>query len=329
MDILSLRGHARLAAAAILWHPCCMRPDGVVCPELRHLWFERHEVGGHGTALSDSSAGFMTLRRMRQSRLVDSQAGDPNSWMNLRTKRPNRHRILEILRSWGNVWPNLAGSPAPVLERMTSASFLHDQFPIAFGLSESSERGMREFVRSEVHSRFRDSHEFRLIEELEVCSGRARVDLALIGELLTGFEIKGPKDKVSRLPSQAKAYSECFDRVILVVHQSLAEKAIPLVPDWWGVVVGIQQGDCLSYEVRRSPQANPNLNLEAVLSLLWKAEIETLHADLIGEAPKPKATKRVIRANLLSRVTHPELHSRGLRKLRERSEWREAFSAHA
>jgi hypothetical protein len=212
---------------------------------------------------------------------------------------------------------------------MTLATFLDDQIPIGFGVSECSERGMREFVRSEVHSKLPDSNEFRLVEELEVCSGRARVDLALIDELLVGFEIKGPKDKTSRLPSQAKAYSECFDRVILVVHESLAAKAIPLVPDWWGVVVGVQQGEGLRYEVRRSAQANPDLNLESLLSLLWKTEIEMLHADLIGEPPKPKATKRGIRANLLSRVTHPVLHRSGLRKLRERSEWRQALAGHA
>jgi hypothetical protein len=48
------------------------------------------------------------------------------------------------------------------------------------------------------------------VEEMEVCSGRARIDLAVIGERLIGFEIKGPQDSVARLRGQAKAYSQCL-----------------------------------------------------------------------------------------------------------------------
>lgn len=190
------------------------------------------------------------------------------------------------------------------------------------GCSESSERGMREFVRAEIAHLICHHQDFRLVEELEVCSGRARVDMALISDLLTGIEIKGPKDGVSRLPGQAKAYSQCFDRVVLVVHESLVAKAIPLVPEWWGIVIGIQHDERLRYRVERHAGANPNLDVEAVLSLLWKIEIETLHTDLIGEAPKPKATKKSIRASLLSSIAPSMLHSGGLRKLRERGEWR-------
>lgn len=193
---------------------------------------------------------------------------------------------------------------------------------LSSGQSESSERGMREFVRAEFANLLCLSQDFRLVEELEVCSGRARVDVAMIGDEFTGIEIKGPKDGVTRLAGQVRAYSQCFDRVVLIVHESLARKAIPLVPEWWGVVVGEQNGDRLIYRVERQPDTNPSVDVEAVLSLLWKIEIETLHADLLGAAPKPKATKKAIRAQLMSSLPLSLLHSHGLRKLRERSDWR-------
>lgn len=196
------------------------------------------------------------------------------------------------------------------------------------GHSESSERGMRDYIRTKINGLLCRDPGALLIEELEVCSGRARVDIAVIGSVLTGIEIKGPKDSVSRLPGQADAYSQCFDRVVLVVHESLASKATVLIPEWWGIVVGVQQGDLLSYKIERHSDGNPKPDLNMLLSLLWKAEIETLHSDLIGEAPKPKATKKNIRAELLANIAPSLLHRDGLRKLRERSEWRN-IPAHA
>jgi hypothetical protein len=161
-----------------------------------------------------------------------------------------------------------------------------------------------------------------LVEEMEVCSGRARIDLAVIGDRLIGIEIKGPRDSVTRLPSQAKAYSQCFDHVVLIVHESLATKARTLIPDWWGLIAGRQVDGRIRYRVVRHVKTNPSLNLEKVLSLLWREEIDALLFDLVGSNSKPKATKKSIRASLLAHVEPPILHHASLRKLRERTAWR-------
>jgi hypothetical protein len=158
---------------------------------------------------------------------------------------------------------------------------------------------------------------------MEVCSGRARIDLAVIGDHLIGIEIKGPKDDVSRLPRQVKAYSECFDLVVLVVHEDLAQKASALIPNWWGLVVGALKDGRIRYFFARRPVPNPNLNLETLLSLLWREEIDALLSDLLGAAPKPKATKRTVRAELLAKIDATILRHASLQKLRERTEWRQ------
>ncbi len=185
-----------------------------------------------------------------------------------------------------------------------------------------SEKYLREFVKSKIPNYVKNKSRALLIEEMEICSGRARVDLAIIGDRFIGIELKGPKDSVTRLPGQVKAYSQCFDRVVLVVHESLAKKAKPLIPDWWGLVISRQKDGQLGFEFERRPKLNPELNSDALLSLLWREELDSLLVDLIGSTPKPRATKKTIRTKLLSQVAPKILRRASIDKLQERIDWR-------
>lgn len=185
-----------------------------------------------------------------------------------------------------------------------------------------TEQAIRRFVKARLPRLVRNVSKAFLVEEMEVCSGRARIDLAVIGDRLIGIEIKGPRDDVTRLPGQAKAFSQCFDQVVLIVHESLVNKARALIPDWWGLVRGQRVAGRIRYRVERYPEPNPSLNIEMVLALLWREEVDALLAELLGSNPKPRATKRSIRAELLAHVEPLVLHHASLRKLRERTEWR-------
>lgn len=187
---------------------------------------------------------------------------------------------------------------------------------------EVTEQAIRTFVKARLPRLVQGCSGAFLVEEMEVCSGRARIDLAVIGDQLIGIEIKGPRDDVTRLPGQVEAYSQCFDHVVLIAHESLAKKVRTLIPAWWGLITGRQVDGRIRYQVERRPKPNPSLNLEKVLSLLWRAEIDALLADLLSSQPKPRATKKSIRAELLAQVEPPVLHHASLRKLRERTEWR-------
>jgi hypothetical protein len=190
------------------------------------------------------------------------------------------------------------------------------------GTAEISEREIRAFIKLQIPKWVRHGSRAFLVEEMEVCSGRARIDLAVISDQLIGIEIKGPKDDVARLPGQANAYSQCFDRVVLVTHEDLASKAITLIPDWWGIVVGERRNCRLRYRFLRRAEPNPCLNLEMRLALLWRDEIDALLCSLVGGVPKPRATKKSIRAELISRIDRPLLQYASLQKLRERMDWR-------
>jgi hypothetical protein len=185
-----------------------------------------------------------------------------------------------------------------------------------------TEQAIRAFVKARLRRLVQSGSRALLVEEMEVCSGRARIDLAVIGDRLIGIEIKGPQDSVTRLPGQTEAYSQCFDQVVLLVHESLAEKARPLIPYWWGLIAGRQIDGRIRYRVERRPEKNPSVDLDKVLSLLWREEIDALRYDLLGSNSKPRATKKAIRAELLAQVEPSTLHKESVRKLRERTEWR-------
>lgn len=185
-----------------------------------------------------------------------------------------------------------------------------------------SEQAIRNYVKSQIPRLVRSNTKALLIEEMEVCSGRARIDLAVIGDCLIGIEIKSPKDDITRLPGQIKAYSQCFDLVVLVTDETLAQKADVLVPTWWGLVIGEYKDGRIRYRFERRPEPNPNLNLDMLLALLWRDEMGALMSDLMGEAPKPRTSKKTMRAELVARIEPRILHHASLQKLRERAEWR-------
>ncbi|WP_454874706.1 hypothetical protein [Paraburkholderia xenovorans] len=63
--------------------------------------------------------------------------------------------------------------------------------------------------------------------------------------------------------------------------------------------------------------------MDAVLSLLWRDEIDGMLADLLGTIPKPRATKKkTIRSELPEGVDLATLHAASLNRLRNRNDWR-------
>lgn len=185
-----------------------------------------------------------------------------------------------------------------------------------------TEQKIRSDIRAEITNRFSRHPGTRVIEEMEVCSGKARVDVAVISDLLIGIEIKGPSDDLHRLPGQASQYSRCFDQMVLVVHDRLAGAAAKLVPTWWGIVVGAECGNSYTYRLRRRPRKNPEAKADAVLSLLWRVEIARLWAELFLTAAPAKASKKRLRYELLSTFSTERLRAAGISLLKNRLDWR-------
>ena len=119
----------------------------------------------------------------------------------------------------------------------------------------------------------------RIVEEMGIWSGSARIDIAVINGELTGYELKSDRDTLDRLPLQEGLYSRVFDRVILVVGQKHAAAARQKVPKWWGVTVAKGSGDDISLTTRRAPKQNPKVDPYLLAKLLWRSEaLEVLAA---------------------------------------------------
>lgn len=159
-----------------------------------------------------------------------------------------------------------------------------------------------------------------LIEELGLCQGLARIDLATIGGVLHGYEIKSNRDRLSRLASQAETYSRVFDRVTLVVGTKHLKAALQLVPRWWGVLLVRGDIEGVLLDPFRPAAENPDQDPRALVELLWRDEaLELLarHNAAVGvrSKPRPAVWNRVCEVLDLTQIRSAVRH-----RLRTRAE---------
>jgi hypothetical protein len=131
-------------------------------------------------------------------------------------------------------------------------------------------------VRSAVRRHLSEAHagdlNTRLVEEMGIWSSTVRIDLAVINGELAGYELKSNSDTLDRLPYQVEIYSKVFDRVTLVVGDRLADKAVKVIPSWWGCTIATMRGGEVALRQRRKARKNPRLDAIVVAQMLWKIE---------------------------------------------------------
>lgn len=115
-----------------------------------------------------------------------------------------------------------------------------------------------------------------VIDELKVCSGTSRIDIAVVNGRIEGFEIKSDKDSLDRLARQAKDFSRVVHRMTLVVGQRHMHKAIDLVPEWWGVQVATSQAGKMTFETVKKGRLNAGIGKEQLLEVLERLELQAL-----------------------------------------------------
>lgn len=191
-----------------------------------------------------------------------------------------------------------------------------------------TEARIRSDIRSRLSRIFGSDSGALLVEEMEVCSGRARIDMAVISNRLIGIEIKGPEDGLKRLRNQADQYSRCFDQIVLVVDDGLAEQAIKLIPKWWGVIIGSTQSDSYAYRLIRRPARNLQVEVDTLLALLWREEVMSLWERFVEKQPPSKASKKRLRNELLANVQPQALKCATIESLKKRIDWRSMPISH-
>lgn len=167
-----------------------------------------------------------------------------------------------------------------------------------------------------------------VLDELGLCGGSALVDVAVIAEdHVAGYEIKSDRDSLSRLAAQARIYNRALHRVTLVAAACHMEAALALVPDWWGVVeaVGDGEGGCRLVE-RRGWRVNPGQCGYSFSQLLWRDEaLHFLACRGLDRGVRSKGRREVWR-RLAEGLPPDELSRVVCRQLKSRAGWRELWT---
>jgi hypothetical protein len=137
------------------------------------------------------------------------------------------------------------------------------------------DRDIRITLRRELRKRY-SQHGTLLIDELGLCQGNARVDMAVVNGALSGYEIKSEVDTLQRLPHQIDVYSKILDHVTVVASGSHIEKADKLVPCWWGLTEAIDCDGQVVFRVIRQSQSNQDVDPLSLAQLLWRNETLTI-----------------------------------------------------
>ncbi len=162
----------------------------------------------------------------------------------------------------------------------------------------------------------------RIFDELALCQGSARVDIAVVNGELHGFEIKSAHDTLDRLPHQAEVYSRVFDRVTLVVSSQHCEKARTVIPEWWGISEALETDDGITINENRPSQRNPAVDPCSVVQLLWREEaLAALRTRGLSKGVESKPRKAVW-AKLVEELSVEEIGEIVRSQLKARYGWR-------
>lgn len=182
-------------------------------------------------------------------------------------------------------------------------------------------------IRSALMEALRKLHaqdkKLRIIEELGVSHGTARIDIAVVNGIMHGYEIKSDQDTLQRLPEQMNIFNAVFDKVTLVVGKSHLYNAINIIPDWWGIIVAkADPNGSIIFNVIREGENNKEQDSVSVARLLWREEAlkileETGKAQ--GFYSKPRASIYEKLSTILDQKT---LNAKVRETIFFRSEWR-------
>ena len=115
-----------------------------------------------------------------------------------------------------------------------------------------------------------------VIEELGVCRGQVRIDLAVVNRRFHGYEIKSDRDSLRRLDGQVDMYSKVVDRATIVVGDRHFTETLNTVPRWWGVLRFESGPKGPRFKTVRRGRNNPRRDPRSLVELLWLDDAITL-----------------------------------------------------
>lgn len=183
-------------------------------------------------------------------------------------------------------------------------------------------------IRKVLYKYFSNTKEFTsdpstlIVDELDVCRGISRVDIAVINGKMHGYEIKSEQDTLERLPNQLESYNKVFDKMTIVVCEKHLNKVADIVPEWWGIGCIYNYRGQLKLKKIRNNKVNRNVDAFQVAQLLWKDELIKL-LNIYGITKGVKSKNR----NALSQLVFENIPKKEIKyyvkeQLKLRTNWR-------
>lgn len=131
------------------------------------------------------------------------------------------------------------------------------------------DREIRDALLAILREEHAGNDDVALVEELGLCRGEVRVDVALVGSTLHGYEIKSDRDTLRRLVRQVTLYSAVLDRATLIVGERHMLNAANVVPAWWEILLASVAPTGVFLTQLRTGEINEKRDRRALVELLW------------------------------------------------------------
>jgi hypothetical protein len=162
-------------------------------------------------------------------------------------------------------------------------------------------------IRNAFQKQFKLENKSKLIEELDLNLGKARVDLIQFGDFVTGYEIKSDKDTLSRLKTQSAIYNHSLEKIVLITGEKLIASALETTPPWWGITLARFRNNKIQFKKIRNAKLNPFFDPTSLLDLLWKDELIGILKNYKVPGTLKNKTKYELKSKLATIAPYAEL----------------------
>lgn len=182
---------------------------------------------------------------------------------------------------------------------------------------------IRNVLHIELSQEYGHDSETLILDELGLCQGEARIDVAVVNGAIHGYEIKSESDTLERLPNQVDIYGKVLDTVTIVTAGRHLDGVYDLVPEWWGVYQAqSSEGDIIELKEIRPPQLNTNIEPYSLVQLLWREEALNLLKKLGLSRGYASKSRKEIWERLADCLPIEELKDYVREILKSRKNWR-------
>jgi len=164
----------------------------------------------------------------------------------------------------------------------------------------------------------------KIIEELGLCQGDARIDIVALNGAIHGFEIKSESDDLRRLPIQVEFYNKVLDTITIVMGNRHLLKVKKIIPSWWGIIIVEKKSkDNIILYNERKANFNYQIDPSSLVQLLWREEALNILKENNLERGLVNKPRKLLWDRLVEKFSLDVLKSYVTETLRSRQKWRD------